>query len=123
MCVFKTSGGLETALHLAPSRIMHIYVGMNRQNPLKHSNVKWLLLIKLLRLWRGMCLCSPRQVYDCSTAIHFKSVFIPVTFMAIIADMNPVKNYSVITLFLPAKVRYFLLVMHQIMMAFGLIVK
>lgn len=65
----------------------------------------------------------PRQVYDCSTAIHFKSVFIPVTFIGIIADMNPVKNYSVITLFLPAKVRYFLLVMHQIMMAFGLIVK
>lgn len=49
----------ELALHLAPSRIMHIYAGMNRQNPLKRSNVRWLLLIKLLKLRQGMCLCSP----------------------------------------------------------------
>lgn len=37
----------------------------------------------------------PRQVYDFSTAINFKSVFIPVTFIGIIADiLNPVKNSS-----------------------------
>lgn len=59
MCVFKTSGGLETALRTALSGIMHIYVGINRQNALKYSNVKCLLLIKLLRLRQGMCLCSP----------------------------------------------------------------
>lgn len=29
----------------------------------------------------------PRQIYDCSTAINFKSVFIPFTFMGIIADI------------------------------------
>lgn len=35
----------------------------------------------------------PRRVYDCSRAINFKSVFIPVTFIGIIADIgNPVKN-------------------------------
>lgn len=58
MCVFKTSGGLETALRSALSGIMHIYAEINRQNALKYSNVKWLLLIKLLRLRRGMRLCS-----------------------------------------------------------------
>lgn len=95
MCVFKTSGGLETALRSALSGIMHIYVGINRQNALKYSNVKWLLLIKLLRLRRGMCLCFPRQIYDCCTAINFKSVFIPVTFIGIIADiLYPLKKYA-----------------------------
>lgn len=59
MCVFKTSGGLETVPCLALSGIIHIYVGINRRNVLKYSNVKWLLLIKLLRLRRGMCLRSP----------------------------------------------------------------
>lgn len=35
----------------------------------------------------------PRHVYDCSIAINFKSVFIPVTFIGIIADIgNPVRN-------------------------------
>lgn len=35
----------------------------------------------------------PRQIYDCCTAINFKSVFIPVTFIGIIADiLYPVKN-------------------------------
>lgn len=35
----------------------------------------------------------PRQIYDCSTAINFKSVFIPATFIGIIADiLYPVKN-------------------------------
>lgn len=35
----------------------------------------------------------PRQIYDCYTAINFKSVFIPVTFIGIIADiLYPVKN-------------------------------
>lgn len=48
----------ELALRLAPVGIMHIYAGMNRQNPLKRSNARWLLLIKLLKLRRGMCLCS-----------------------------------------------------------------
>lgn len=77
----------------ALSGIMHIYGRINRQNALKYSNIKWLLLIKLLRPQRGMCLCSPRQIYDCCTAINFKSVFIPVTFIGIIADiLYPVKN-------------------------------
>lgn len=30
----------------------------------------------------------PRQIYDCCAAINFKSVFIPVTFIGIIADMQ-----------------------------------
>lgn len=35
----------------------------------------------------------PRQIYDCFKAINFKSVFIPVTFIGIIADLlYPVKN-------------------------------
>lgn len=29
----------------------------------------------------------PRQIYDCSAAINFKSVFIPVTFIGIIAEI------------------------------------
>lgn len=35
----------------------------------------------------------PRQIYDCCAAINFKSVFIPVTFIGMIADiLYPVKN-------------------------------
>ena len=56
-CVF--SNGSETALRTALCGIMHIYVGINRQNALKYSNVKWLLLIKLLRLSEG-CVCVPQ---------------------------------------------------------------
>lgn len=70
----------------------------------------------------------PRQIYDCCTAINFKSVFIPVTFIGIIADvLYPVKNMLMNTqsvplffktafkqmhysLFLPARVWYFLLI-------------
>lgn len=29
----------------------------------------------------------PRQIYDCCTAINFKSVFISVTFIGIISDI------------------------------------
>lgn len=59
MGVFKTAGGLETVPHSAPSELFHIYVGINRQNALKCSNVKWLHLIKVLRQQRGMFPCSP----------------------------------------------------------------
>ncbi len=93
MCVFKTSGGLETALRSALSGIMHIYVGINRQNALKYSNVKWLLLIKLFEAAARDVSVFPRQIYECCTAINFKSVFISVTITGIIADiLYPVKN-------------------------------
>lgn len=87
-------------LRSALSGIMHIYVGINRRNALKYSNVKWLLLIKLLRLQQRDDSVFPRQIYDCCTAITFKSVFIPVTFRGIIADiLYPVKNMLMNTQF------------------------
>lgn len=90
MCVFKTSGGLETVLCSALPRIMHIYVRINRQNVLKYSFSN-----KAFEAAARDVSVLPRQIYDCCTAINFKSVFIPVTFIGIIADiLYPVKNWT-----------------------------
>lgn len=72
-CVFKSSGGFETAQRWAPSRIMHIYVGMNRPNPLKRSNVKMAPLINLLRA-AARDVGAPHKAFLFSPFQHSKAI-------------------------------------------------